>query len=128
MAQVNPSGLARLRQQLTTLALRGAEAAAEVSRDKLSGPGSGNQYARLPNRSSTEREYPAEQTGALRASMAAAPAGPLRARFGAIRSPPPYVHALHFKPPDAGGRPFMDDLLQDRDVRHAVRQAMGVRS
>lgn len=127
MARVNPTGLAQLRQHLTALALQGAEAAAEVSRDKLSGEGSGVHYARLPNRSSTEREYPAEQTGALRDSLAAEPAGPLRARFGVIHNPPPYAVPLHFKPPDAGGRPFMDDLLQDRDVHRAVRQVTGVK-
>lgn len=127
MARVNPAGLASLRVRLTAVALRGAEAAADVARDKLSGPGSGRQYARLPNRSSAEGEYPAEQSSRLRDSLGAEGAGSLRARWGALRNVPGYAVALHFKPPDMGGRPFMDDLLQDRDVHRAVRAAMGVR-
>ncbi|MHA0045377.1 hypothetical protein [Deinococcus sp. PEB2-67] len=127
MARVNPAGLASLRVRLTAVALRGAEAAADVARDKLSGPGSGRQHARLPNRSSAEGEYPAEQSSRLRDSIDAEGAGSLRARWGALRNVPGYVMALHFKPPDMGGRPFMDDLLQDRDVHRAVRTAMGVK-
>lgn len=127
MARVNPAGLASLRVRLTAVALRGAEVAVDVARDKLSGPGSGRQYARLPNRSSAEGEYPAEQSSRLRDSIDAEGAGSLRARWGALRNAPGYVMTLHFKPPDMGGRPFMDDLLQDRDVHRAVRAAIGVK-
>ena len=127
MARVNPAGLDSLRARLTPLALAGAQAAADVAREKLSGPGSGRQHARLPNRSSAEGEYPAEQSSRLRDSIDAEGAGSLRARWGALRNVPGYAVALPFKPPDMGGRPFMDDLLQDRDVHRAVRTAMGVR-
>lgn len=134
----NPAGLASLRDRLTAVALKGAEAAVEVSRDKLSGPGSGRQYAGLPNRSSAPHEYPAEQTGDLLRSMDARAEGEGRAVFGPINSPPPeagYLHfssaadivGLHFRPPDDGGRPFMDDLLHDRDVQNAVKRAVGAK-
>ncbi|MFC4428032.1 hypothetical protein [Deinococcus navajonensis] len=135
MAKINPAGLAKLRGALGQVALAGAEGAAEVLRDKLSGEGSGRQYSGLPNRSSSEREYPAEQSGALRDSIAAEPAEEARARFGPIKSPPVeagYLHfsnaqemaLLHFRPPDMGGRPFMDDALHDRDIHKAALDAV----
>ena len=131
MARVNPAGLAKVRAALTPAALSGAQAAADVLRDKLSGPGSGRQHPSLPNRSSSPGEYPAEQTGALRDSIAAEPAVEGRARFGPIHDPPVeagYLHfssgqelaLLHFRAPDMGGRPFMDDARQDRDIHAAA--------
>lgn len=125
--RLNPAGLAKVRQNLTPLALKGAGAAVEVAQDKLTGPGSGRQYPGLPNRSSAEGEYPAEQSGDLRDSMAAEAVGEGRALFGPIHNPPPYVRDLHFKPPSDGGRPFMDDLFYDRDIHRAVRAAVGAK-
>ncbi|WP_019584678.1 hypothetical protein [Deinococcus apachensis] len=127
MAKVSAAGLGQLRQQLTGLALKGAEAAADTLREKLSGGGGGAQYAGQPNRSSREGEYPAEQTGRLRDSMDARQAGEMRAEFGSIIDPPEYVADLHFKAPEEGGRPFMDDALYDQDVHRAVREAVGVK-
>jgi len=124
MARINPAGLAQLQLRLTPLALRGAEAAAETLRGKLSGGGSGVQYRGQPNRSSSEGEYPAEQEGDLLRSIKAriSPGRPGFAEFGSIDGPP-HVTLLHFKPPDQGGRPFMDDALQDRDIHRAILDA-----
>ncbi len=116
----NPAELAALKVRLGTVALAGAEGAVEPLQEKLTGAGTGRKYAPLPNRSSAQGEYPAEQSGALRESIAAAEAGEMRAQFGPINNPPDYVEKLHFKPPSDGGRPFMDDALQDRDIRAGV--------
>lgn len=126
MSRVDLNGLARLQARLGTLALRGAEAAAGVARDKLSGPGSGRLYAGQPQRSSAPGEYSATQTGAHRASLGHRPDGPARAVFGFL-DPPAHSHALHFKPPGDGGRPDLDHLLEDPDVQRAVKEAMGVK-
>ncbi|WP_412027019.1 hypothetical protein [Deinococcus yunweiensis] len=139
MATLNRTGLSRLRRErLTPLAVAGAQAAAGVLREKLSGEGSGRKYPGLPNRSSSQTEYPAEQSGALRDSISARADGDGRAVFGPIIDPPVeagYLHfstqadiaRLHFRPPADGGRPFMDDALEDRDLHQAVREAMGVK-
>lgn len=124
MSRLKADGLAAFRRDLSARALKGAEAAAEVLREKLSGPGSGVQYPGHPNPASRESEYPAEQTGELRESIGARPAGDGRAQFGSIDDPPEYAADLHFKPPDAGGRPFMDDALHDRDIHRAALEAM----
>lgn len=124
MARVNPAGLAKLRARLTPLALAGAQAAADVARDKLSGPGSGLQYARLPNRSSAEGSTPpsrAAACGTVSTRRGREPARPL----GRPAQRPRVRHGAALQTPDMGGRPFMDDLLQDRDVHRAVRAAMG---
>lgn len=118
--RVNPAGLTRLRQRLTTVALAGAQAGADVLAEKLSGPGSGRHHAGLPNRSSAEGEYPAEQEGDLRDSIDARPAGEGAALFGPINNPPDHLHALHARPPDMGGRPFLTDALYDRDIHRAI--------
>lgn len=125
MARLNVGGMAHLKRQLSAKALDGAQAASEALREKLSGEGSGRHYSGLPNRSSREQEYPAEQTGQLRDSIAARQAGELRAEFGPVDNPPEYVGDLHFKPPDLGGRPFLDDAAQDRDIRRAITDAVG---
>ena len=124
MARINPAGIAQLKVRLTPRALHMAEAAAEVLKAKLEGGGSGAQYSGLPNRSSNEREYPAEQFGGLVGSIQAraSPGRPGFAEFGSIDGPA-YIPLLHFKPPDAGGRPFMDDARQDRDIHAAVLDA-----
>ncbi len=127
MAKLNPQGLAELKRRLGGVAVAGAYAAADVLQEKLSGPGSGRQYPGQPNRSSSPGEYPAEQTGQLVDSISARRAGELRAEFGSIIDPPEYNLDLHFKPPDEGGRPYMDDALQDRDIHQAVREAMGLK-
>ena len=125
MARINPAGLAQLQVRLTPAALRGAQAAADKLHEKLSGEGSGVKYSGLPRRSSAEGEYPAEQKGDLLRSIKARP-DPKRpgfAEWGSIDGPA-FVTALHFKAPDAGGRPFMDDALQDRDIHQAVLDAV----
>ncbi|SMB85789.1 hypothetical protein [Deinococcus hopiensis] len=126
MASLNRAGVAQHKEQLTLKVLKAAEAAADVLREKLSGGGSGTQYPGQPNAASTEGEYPAEQTGRLRESIGARSAGLLRAEFGSIHDPPDYNVDLHFKPPDQGGRPYMDDALHDRDIHVVIRVAMGV--
>ena len=122
----SPGGKAALTQALGQRALLGAQAGAAVLAEKLGGEGSGTQYPGQPNRASAQGEYPAEQTGELRRSIAARPdpERPGAAQFGPLDDPPDYVAALHFKPPDDGGRPFLDDALQDRDVRRAVLDAV----
>lgn len=124
MARINPAGILQLQVRLTPRALQMAEAAAEVLREKLSGAGSGVQYPGLPNRSSAEHEYPAEQSGELAGSIQAraSPDRPGFAEFGSIDGPA-YAAMLHFKPPEAGGRPFMDDARQDRDIHAAMLDA-----
>lgn len=125
MARINPAGLAHLLVRLTPRALRGAEAAAQLLREvKLSGAGSGIQYRGQPNRSSSPSEYPAEQDGDLLRSIKArvSPGRPGFAEFGSIDGPA-FVPFLHFKPPDEGGRPFMDDALQDRDIHKVILEA-----
>jgi hypothetical protein len=124
MARINPAGIAQLHVRLTPRALHMAEAAAEVLKAKLSGGGSGVQYPGLPNRSSSEHEYPAEQSSKLAGSIQAraSPGRPGFAEFGSIDGPA-YVTLLHFKPPDKGGRPFMDDARQDRDIHAAILDA-----
>ena len=102
-------------------------AAADVLQEKLSGGGSGAQYPGQPNRSSAEGEYPAEQTGQLRDSIGARRAGELRVEFGSIIDPPDHNLDLHFKPPDQGGRPYMDDALYDRDIHAAIKEALGAK-
>ncbi|PJI53535.1 hypothetical protein CTI14_27160 [Methylobacterium radiotolerans] len=113
------------------MALAGSQEAAEVLRDKLSGSGSGRKYPGLPNRSSTPGEYPAEQTSDLVNSIDARVESSGKALFGPIRSPPVeagYLHfsseedmaLLHFRPPDMGGRPFLDDARHDRDIHRAI--------
>lgn len=124
MARINDFGLAKLRERLTPLALRGAEQAAEVLREKLSGEGSGRKYASLPNRSSSEHEYAAEQSGRLKASVGAKKTE-CGASFGLIDNVPSYAAALHFKPPSDGGRPVIDDALHDRDIHQAFVDAIG---
>lgn len=127
MATTNRAGLAELRRRLTPLAVRGAEAGANVAREKLGGPGTGVHHSGQPNPSSRQGEYPAEQRGKLLGSLSARPAGPGAAEFGPLDNPPSYLVGLHFKPPDEGGRPFMDQLAQDGDVHTAVRQTVGAR-
>lgn len=124
MARLNQAGIRELQRRLDALALKGAEAAADVLRDKLSGPGTGRQHPGLPNRSSAQGEYPAEQTGQLKASVGARPGEQGGAVFGLL-DPPDYAAALHFKPPTDGGRPVMLDALNDEDIRRAIRQAVG---
>ncbi|WP_407570729.1 hypothetical protein [Deinococcus altitudinis] len=125
MARINPAGLAQLQARLAPRALRAAEAAAEVLKAKLEGAGSGRQYPSLPNRSSNENEYPAEQSGELARSIQAriSPGRPGFAEFGSIDGPA-YAAVLHFKPPDAGGRPFMNDAQHDRDIHAAILKSM----
>jgi hypothetical protein len=125
MARINPAGLAQLQARLTPRAVRAAQAAAEVLKVKLSGGGSGVQYFGLPNRSSSENEYPAEQSGDLAKSIQAraSPGRPGFAEFGSIDGPA-YAAVLHFKPPDAGGRPFMNDAQHDRDIHAAILESM----
>lgn len=118
--RVNRAGLDRLRQRLTAVALAGAQGGAGVLAEKLSGPGSGRHHAGLPNRSSAEGEYPAEQEGDLLGSIDARPAGEGAALFGPINNPPDHLHALHSRSPDMGGRPFMDDARHDRDIHRAI--------
>lgn len=127
MATLNRGGLERFRQSLSPLALRGAEAAADVLREKLSGPGTGVHYPGQPNPSSREGEYPAEQTSRLVGTIAARPAGPGQAQFGAIDDPPDCLGDFHFKPPGEGGRPFMDHALADADIHQAVSTALGLK-
>ena len=124
MARINQPGIAQLKVRLTPRAIHMAEAAAVALKAKLEGGGSGAQYAGLPNRSSSEQEYPAEQFGGLAGSIKAraSPGRPGFAEFGSIDGPA-YVVLLHFKPPDAGGRPFMDDARQDRDIHSAILDA-----
>lgn len=118
-----PGAAAQVAARFTRVTLAGAEGGAEALSGKLSGPGSGRQYVGLPNRSSAEREYPAEQFGGLLESIGAKPLEGIASGFGSIDGPE-YVAALHFKPPDAGGRPFLDDALYDRDVHGAVLNAI----
>lgn len=128
MARVNRAGLAEVRRTiLTPLALKGAQAASEVLREKLGQAGSGQQWPGLPRPSSAVGEYPARQTGELQESIDAREAREMRAEFGAIQNPPDYAAALHFKPPDDGGRPFMDFALHDEEVHDAVRKATGAK-
>lgn len=122
----NSQGWAELHRRLTARALKGAEAGAEVLRDKLSQEGSGRHHGGQPNRSSAPGEYPALQTGDLRDSIAAQEAGDLRARFGALNDPPPEALFMQVLPPDQGGRPYLDLAYADEDVRDAVRR--GVRN
>ncbi len=124
MARIHPAGLALLKVRLAPLALRGAEAAVPVLKAKLEGAGSGRQYPGLPNRSSAEHEYPAEQSGELARSIKARPSSrPGFAEFGSIDGPE-YVAILHARPPDAGGRPFMLDARVDRDIQKAILDGM----
>lgn len=123
MAKLHRNGMQALRVSLGHVALAGTSGGASTLRDKLSGEGSGVHYAGQPRRSSAESEYPAEQTGELRDSIAAQPAGPEAARFGPLHDPPDYLTALHGKPPSDGGRPFMLDALHDRDIHQAVLDA-----
>ena len=127
MARLKPQGIAEHKKQLMGQLMAGAYAAADVLQEKLSGGGSGTQYPGQPNRSSTPGEYPAEQTGQLRDSISARRAGELRAQFGSIIDPPDHNIDLHFKPPDEGGRPYMDDALHDRDIHNAIRTAIGAK-
>lgn len=128
MPRLDPRGVAALKDRLTRLALNGADAGADVLRDKkLAGEGTGVHYVGQPRRASAPGEFPAEQTGALRNSIVAKPDGPLRAVFGPLNNPPGYVTALHWKPPAAGGRPFMDMALADEDVRDAIKKEVGAR-
>ena len=124
MATVNRVGLAELKRRLSPVALAGAQGGAEVLAEKLSGPGSGRQYPGLPNRSSAEGEYPAEQEGDLLGSVDAQPAGEAAAVFGLINNPPAHAIALHSRPPDMGGRPVMDDARHDRDIHRAILQGI----
>lgn len=127
MARLNPAGLKALRERLTDLALKGAEAGADTLREKLGQAGSGERYPGMPNPSSRPGEYPARQTGELQRSIAARAEGNGQAAFGPISDPPDYVVPLHFKPPSDGGRPFLDFALADPDIHAAVKEALGVK-
>lgn len=124
MARINPAGVSQLQVRLTPRALRAAQAAAEVLKAKLGQPGSGTHYTGQPNPSSAAGEYPAKQTGDLQASISARPrARPGFAEFGST-SGPPEAQLLHFKPPDKGGRPFMNMALVDPEIHAAVLKSM----
>lgn len=123
MASLSASGLAALRRQLSGVALAGAQGGSGGLAGKLEGEGTGVQYPGLPRRSSAPGEYPAEQSGDLRDSIAARQAGE-GAEFGPINNPPDYVLPLHFRPPSDGGRPFMDMALHDPDIHAAVLDAV----
>ena len=116
----SPQGWAELHRRLTARALKGAEAGAEVLRDKLSQEGSGRHHGGQPNRSSAPGEYPALQTGDLRDSIAPQEVGDLHARFGPLANPPPEAVLMQVLPPDQGGRPYLDLAYADEDVRDAV--------
>ena len=124
MARINPAGLAQLESMLTLRALRAAEAAAELLKVKLGQPGSGTHYTGQPNASSSMGEYPAKQTGDLQASISARPGPqPGFAEFGSIGGPPEAA-LLHFRPPDKGGRPFMNMAVIDPDIHAVILESM----
>lgn len=120
MANLNPAGWAELQRRVQGRALQAAGAAAQVLDQKLAGEGSGEKHAGLPRRSSAPGEYPAEQRGDLRESVGHRAAGEMGAEFGLIDAPEHAAH-LHFKPPQAGGRPVMDMALADDDIQRAVQ-------
>lgn len=122
--KANAAGMAQLRRLLEAKALEGAQAGAVVLRDKLSQEGSGIHHPGLPRRSSAQGEYPAMQTGDLRDSVAARPAGVMRAEFGAINDPPPEAYYMQILPPDQGGRDYMGLAYGDEDIRAAVLNAV----
>ncbi|GHG21481.1 hypothetical protein GCM10017784_11220 [Deinococcus indicus] len=122
-ARVRPGAAGQLRDVLRRVTLAAAEGGAATLREKLSGPGSGTYHPGQPNQSSAPGEYPAEQSGAVRDSVMAVPIGDTRSAFGSVDGPA-HVIPLHFKPPDAGGRPFMDDAKHDRDIHAGMRDAV----
>ena len=125
MARINPAGLAQLQARLTPRAVRAAQAAADLLKVKLGQPGSGTHYTGQPNPSSSAGEYPAKQTGDLQASIAARPSAgrPGFAEFGSIGGPLE-AELLHFKPPDKGGRPFMNMVLVDPEIHAVILESM----
>lgn len=120
----DPRGMQELGRRLSLLALKGAEAGAEVLKDKLSQAGSGPLYPGQRNPASVSGEYPAMQTGALRDSIAARATEDGHAEFGPINDPPQEALLMQVLPPDQGGRYYLDLAQADVDVRDAVLKAV----
>jgi len=118
-----PGADAQLETYLRRLTFAGAAGGAGALQEKLRGPGSGVHHPGNPNPSSSEGEYPAEQTGALADSIMPVHLEGTRSGFGSVDGPP-WTVALHFKPPGDGGRPFMDDAKHDRDIHRAMRDGI----
>lgn len=94
--------------------------------DALSQEGSGIWYEGNPRRSSAPGEYPAPQTEALLGSIDVQPDGPLSYAVGSFSAGQPegFDHAveLESRPPEHGGRPFLEMALVDPDLHRELGQ------
>lgn len=106
--------------QLAKVRDRAIKAGAAKVEEKLSQEGTGVKYANLPNRSSRPGEWPSKQEGDLAGSVESAPTGPL----SGVISVGDKAAMFHRKPISAGGRPFLDYALHDREYLDAIDEAV----
>lgn len=124
--KLNP---AAFEQQLKRLCEPHAFAGGAYLVDALSQEGSGIHWPDNPNRSSAVGEYPAAQTEALVQSIDVRYQGNLKWDVGsyADQNAEGFQHAveLESRPPEQGGRPFLEKLWADPDFRDAVLTGKG---
>ncbi|WP_407543782.1 hypothetical protein Q0M94_28280 (plasmid) [Deinococcus radiomollis] len=92
--------------------------------DALNRPGTGLLHSYSPNQSSSQTEYPAEQTGALRSSIDARQVGPLTFAIGSFEDldAEGFRHAeeLESRPTGMGGRHFLERALAEGELAHVL--------
>lgn len=87
--------------------------------ENLTGGRGGRQHPNLPNRSSSEGEFPAEQFGDLKDSIDARQVGTLEWGVGSFDSPEE-AFKLEFFEPENGGRKFLSRTLENPEVQDAM--------
>jgi hypothetical protein len=90
--------------------------------ENLSGGRSGKQHQGLPNRSSVEGEFPAEQFGDLKDSIDARQEGALEWGVGSYDSPDE-AYKLEFYEPSNGGRKWLSKTLENPTVQEDMTRA-----
>ena len=106
-----------------------AQAGGAVLIENLSHPGQGTLHEGNVNPSSLPGDYPAVQTEALIQSINVVPSGRLTRSIGsyADQNAEGFEHAveLESRPPDQGGRAFLEKLMHDPEFKQAVLTGKG---